>query len=99
LISGCTSSTNKPPTISKSADSEYVKTFKDLHLGILFNFDFKLPNADKSWVTIWVERYQNGEKNIHPITELSYGLSPNEVEQGNIGFGMINYDEDLLVFL
>ncbi|WP_332699430.1 hypothetical protein [Halalkalibacter lacteus] len=87
-------------TISVNTDSEYVNTFEDLNLGILFDFDFKLPNADKSWVNLWVERYNDGEKESQPLTQLSYGNSPNEVDEGHLGFGMINPNsEDTLVFL
>lgn len=77
-----------------------MNTFEDLNLGILFDFDFTLPNADKSWVNLWVERYIDGKKESQPLTQLSYGNSPNEVEQGHLGFGMINPNlEDTLVFL
>ena len=77
-----------------------MNTFEDLNLGILFDFDFTLPNADKSWVNLWVDRYIDGEKESQPLTQLSYGNSPNEVEEGHLGFGMINPNsEDTLVFL
>jgi len=56
-----------------------VNTFEDLNLGILFDFDFTLPNADNSWVNLWVERYIDGEKESQRLTQLSYGNSPNEV--------------------
>ncbi len=102
LISlGC-SNKQKPntPTISINPDSEYENTFKDLNLGILFDFDFYLPSADKRWVNLWVERYNDGKKDSQPLTQLSYGNSPNKVEEGNLGFGMINPNsKDTLVFL
>lgn len=100
VSSGCTNSSDKKATISVNFDSEYVSTFKELNLGILFDFDFKLPNADKSWVNLWVERYDSGKKEREPLTQLSYGNSPNEVDEGHLGFGMINPNsEDTLVFL
>ena len=62
LSSGCTNTSEKVATISVNSDSEYVNTFEDLNLGILFDFDFSLPNADKSWVNLWVDRYTLMEK-------------------------------------
>lgn len=100
LGSGCTNSSGNIATISVNSDSEYVNTFEDLNLGILFDFHFKLPNADKSWVNLWVERYNGGKKESQPLTQLSYGNSPNKVDEGQLGFGIINpYPEDTLVFL
>lgn len=88
------------PTISKNTESAYEETFNDLALGMLFDFNFHLPQADKRWVTLWVESYSNGEKHPQPLTQLSYGNNPVEVEKGNLGFGIINPDgEDSMVFL
>ncbi|WP_085994305.1 hypothetical protein [Oceanobacillus senegalensis] len=100
LISGCDNSKDKVATISAHSDSEYVQTFEDLHLGILFDFDFKLLHADKHWVDLWMERYQNGIKESQPLTQLSYGNSPNHGNEGQLGFGVINpISEDTFVFL
>lgn len=88
------------PTISIKTDSEYEDTFKDLNLGVVFDFDFYLPHADKRWVNLWVERYSDGKKDSQPLTELSYGNNPEEVEKGQMGFGIIKpRTEDTLVFL
>lgn len=99
LISiGC--SNKHEPTISAKLNSEYENTFKKLNLGVLFNFDFYLPSADKRWVNLWVERYINGKKDSQPLTQLSYGNSPTDVDEGSLGFGMINPNSaDTLVFL
>ena len=100
VSSGCTNTSEKVATISVNSGSEYVNTFEDLNLGILFDFDFTLPNADKSWVNLWVDRYIDGEKESQPLIQLSYGNSPNEVEEGHLGFGMINPNsKSTLVFL
>ncbi|KAB3537409.1 hypothetical protein F8154_03090 [Alkaliphilus pronyensis] len=87
--------------ISSNVGSEYENTFKDLNLGVLFDFNFKLNVADKSWVNIWVEGYSNGKAVTPlPITQLSYGLSPNQVEEGKMGFGIINSNSnEPLLFL
>lgn len=91
---GCSSESsnnNKIAYISANLDSEYNNTFKDLQLGVLFDFDLKLPDADKSWVDIWVEGYRNGKAvEPFPLTQLSYGLSPKQVEEGPMGFGILN---------
>ncbi|MGO4889521.1 hypothetical protein ACJ2A9_17375 [Anaerobacillus sp. MEB173] len=100
LSSGCSNSSNKVATISVNSDSEYVKTFEDLNIGILYDFNFKLLNADKRWVNLWVERYNDGKKVSQPLAQLSYGNSPIEVDEGHLGFGMINPNsEDTFVFL
>ena len=101
--SGCTRSTklnDTMATISPNQDSKYVKTFEDLHLGILYNFDFRLPEADQRWVTIWVDSYKDGKKEPHPLATLSYGRSPNQLEEGELGFGIINPNSnDTLLFI
>ena len=77
--------------ITVNADSEYENTFQDLGIGIVFDFNLKLPNADNSWVDIWVEGYSDGKAiEPFPIRQLSYGLSPNQEEEGPMGFGIIN---------
>ena len=99
---GCNSqdsNNDKIAYISSNTDSEYEKTFNELNLGILFDFDLKLPKADKSWVDIWVEGYSNGEViEPFPLTHLSYGLSPKELEEGKMGFGVINPNSDQMQF-
>ncbi|MHA6253084.1 hypothetical protein [Oceanobacillus sp. CAU 1775] len=94
LSAGCTNASDKPATISANSDSEYVKTFDELALGILFDFDFMLQEADRKWVNLWVERYVYGEKDSEPLIRLYYGDSPDEVDKGNLGFGVINPNSD-----
>ena len=98
IISGC-NNTDSIATISVTADSEHKNTFKDLHVGELYEFDFKLNQADKTWVNVWIERYENGKKDSQPLNELSYGKAPDKVQQGNLGFGIINMDDAPLGFL
>lgn len=91
---GCSNkntSSSKIAYISTNVNSPYEKTFKDLNLGTLFDFNLKLPNPDKSWVTMWVEGYSNG-KPIDPfqIIQLSYISPSNEVEESQVGFGILN---------
>ncbi len=91
---GCNSN-NKIAYISANTNSEYGNTFKELNLGLLWDFSLKLPKADKSWVTIWVEGYSNGEVvEPFPLKQLLYGLSPKQVEEGRIGFGIVNPNSD-----
>lgn len=82
--------------ISVNQNSQYVKTFQDLNLGILYDFHLKLTQADQSWVTIWVEGYQHGKKtDPFRLTELSYGLHPTgEIVEGPMGFGLIRPQSD-----
>lgn len=94
IISGCTNSKDSIATISINSDSEHTNTFKKLNLGQLYDFDFKLNSADKTWVNVWIESYKDGKQVPQPLTELSFGKSPNKVEEGNLGFGIINTDDD-----
>ncbi|KOP69993.1 hypothetical protein AMS59_21990 [Lysinibacillus sp. FJAT-14745] len=100
LLSGCSNQKDTElATISINTDSKYVSTFKDLNLGTVLDFHFKLNNADKSWVDLWVESYKDGQLESNSLTALSYGLSPNKVEEGNIGFGIIKTDAESFAFL
>ncbi|WP_077622673.1 hypothetical protein [Sediminibacillus massiliensis] len=97
---GCSNQKDNTATISSIEDSDYMSTFDDLGLGLLLDFDFTLPQADKRWVRIWVEGYKDGEKMPDPLNQLYYGESPNETEQGHMGFGLINpQSEESMSFL
>ena len=98
IITGCNNK-DTIATISVTSDSEHVNTFKKLHVGELYEFDFKLNQADKTMVNIWIERYENGKQDSQPLNELSYGKAPDKVQQGNLGFGIINTDDAPLGFL
>ncbi|MZQ83039.1 hypothetical protein GQF01_13075 [Paenibacillus sp. 5J-6] len=104
ILSGCdneTKNAKKIAYISTTKHSQYAKTFTDLHLGIIYDFNLRLTEADKSWVTLWVEGYENGEK-TEPfrLIELSYGLNPTSVSEGPMGLGIINPQmEDFSLFL
>lgn len=91
-ISGC--SKEDISTISVHSDSVYVTTFKDLNLGTVYDFDLKNYNADSNWVNIWVEHYKDGEMDPQPVTKLTYGMSPNRVEEGRIGMAIVETDDD-----
>ncbi|MDC3418414.1 hypothetical protein [Aquibacillus salsiterrae] len=94
LVAGCSKVEDDVATISANRDSDYVNTFNDLSLGILFDFNFYLPDADGRWVNLWVEKYQDGKMEAKTIAQLSYGNSPSAVEEGHLGFGMINQNDD-----
>ncbi|BFH68905.1 hypothetical protein J27TS7_22780 [Paenibacillus dendritiformis] len=82
--------------VKKEEDSAYTRTFEELSLGHLFNFDLTLPQADRSWVTLWVEGYRRGQPMLtgqQPLAELSFGIFPGEREQGPLGFAMIEAKE------
>lgn len=96
---GCSSTGEEAATLTFNPNSDYTNTFRELHLGNLSDFNFKLNHADKRWVNLWVEQYIDGEKEPDPLVELSYGNSPNEVEEGNLGLGIIDTGEDYLAFL
>ncbi|UFJ39309.1 hypothetical protein LOK74_14655 [Brevibacillus humidisoli] len=100
---GCQSEYGTNPAVayvSASPDSTYEKTFKELHLGTLFDYTLELPYADSSWVRIWVEGYREGKLvEQSPLAELSYGNSPNQSETGQMGWGIIKAAEDKEMFL
>ncbi|NLY44440.1 MAG: hypothetical protein GX053_00365 [Tissierella sp.] len=103
ISAGCSNVFNKNNKIAyifSNTESIYQKTFEELNLGIIFDFNLRLPNADKSWVEIWVEGYSDGEMvEPFPITGLSYGLNPKQVVEGSMGFGIINPNIDEMQFL
>jgi hypothetical protein len=95
ILGGCdneTKNAKKIAYISTTKHSQYAKTFTDLHLGIIYDFNLRLTEADKSWVTLWVEGYENGEK-TEPfrLIELSYGLNPTPVSEGPMGLVLCNW--------
>lgn len=100
ISAGCSSKQADNPTISINKDSDYENTFSDLNLGVIFDFNFRLPHADDRWVNLWVDRYKDGEKDAKPVVQLSYGNSPKELMEGPLGLGMINPNtEETSVFL
>ncbi|RCX21530.1 hypothetical protein DFP94_102283 [Fontibacillus phaseoli] len=97
IVSGCSNQSNKEEKIayiSANVNSEYEKVFEKIGLGILFDYNLKLPYANRSWVTVWVEGYKNGSDEPIHLTEMSFGLSPNKVEEDHMGFGIINPNSD-----
>lgn len=88
---GCNKgSKNQVAYISINPNFNYKKTFEDLNLGTIFDFNLKLTNAKKSWVEIWVEGYSNGDIIQTDLTGISMGAFLNKVEKGSMGFGIIN---------
>ena len=90
LLSSCLPNENKVAEIEPVPESDYVRTFEELSVGILFDFQFELQNADQRGVKLWVERYQDGKKDDLPAVDLVYAKSPNEKDEGHLGFGIIN---------
>lgn len=94
MVTGCSStpeSSSKLAYIKVNKQSPYEQTFKDLHLGPLLDFNLRLPEADQTWVNIWVEGYQDG-KPMSPLklAELSYGESPEPTAEGPLVMGIVN---------
>ncbi|MTI48089.1 MAG: hypothetical protein FH761_09620 [Firmicutes bacterium] len=100
---GCSNKSEKDKSIayiSANEGSDYQNTFEELKLGVVSDFDLKLTKANKSWVNIWVEGYKDGKAiEPFPLTKISYGRSPKEVHEGNMGFGIIKYNNKPLFFL
>ena len=89
LLAGCANQ-NQAAEIEASPESDYVKTFEELSLGRLFDFQFELKQADKRGVKLWVEHYQNRKKKDVPAVDLIYGEDQNnETAEGHLGFGII----------
>lgn len=68
---GCSSTGEEAATLTFNPDSDYTNTFRELNLGNLSDFNFKLNHADKRWVNLWVEQYIDGEKEPEHLAELS----------------------------
>lgn len=76
--------------ISHSKNSEYEKTFDELQLGTMFNYKYKLENANTTSVQGWLELYENGKIVDRNIDGFSYIVRPEKKgEEGNLGFGTI----------
>ncbi|UFU01086.1 hypothetical protein KO561_09175 [Radiobacillus kanasensis] len=76
--------------ISAKPNSDYNQTFEELGMGVVYDFQMTLPQADETWVKIWVDAYQSGKEiQSNPVGVLSYGLSPNEYEEGHIGLALV----------
>lgn len=94
LLSSCSANENKVAEIEPAPESEYAKTFDELVLGTLFDFKLEVQNADQRWVKLWVERYQDGKKDVDSVVDLIYGESLDETDEGHVGFGIINSETD-----
>ncbi|MDP5275302.1 hypothetical protein [Chengkuizengella axinellae] len=95
ILIGCSKETtidkNNIASIQVNKDSVHQKSLEELGIGELFDFHLKLPYADKSRVNLWVEGYESGKKiSSSPLTQLSYGYSPNKKSEGSMGFGIIH---------
>lgn len=91
---------NEIAYVSVNTTSTYQKTFEELDLGLIFDYHLKLPRADESWVQLWVEGYSDGQQIEPELSILEYGQSSNQEEEGNIGVGIINpNNEERQVFL
>ncbi len=76
--------------ISQSNNSDYEKTFNDLKIGRVFDYEYKLVNADKTSVQGWLEVYENGQMIDDNIAGFKYIIrSSKNGEEGNLGFGVI----------
>ncbi len=96
IVAGCVRDTatesNEIAYVSVDTKSAYQETFEELDLGLIFDFNLKLPQANESWVKLWVEGYSEGEQIEPALSVLEYGQSPNQEEEGNVGVGIINAD-------
>lgn len=100
LLSACSKQADEVATISANPDSDYIKTFTDLNLGVLFDFNLRLPQADQRWVNLWVDRYVDGELDATPALELFFGHSPDSLVEGHVGMGLLKSAADSpLLFL
>ena len=76
--------------ISHSKNLDYEKTFDELQLGRMFDYEYKLVNADKTSVQGWLELYEKGKMIDDNIGGFSYIIQPGKKgEEGNLGFGAI----------
>ncbi|QDP40235.1 hypothetical protein [Radiobacillus deserti] len=93
-IGGFKSSSDSLATVEANLNSNYSRTFQDLGIGMAQDFHLTLPHADKTWVKIWIDAYQNGkEYESNPVSALSYGMSPNQYEEGHMGVGVIKGED------
>jgi hypothetical protein len=102
LITSCTKKTideDIAGSISIDERSKYQETFDELRIGKIFNYNFHWHKANESWVNVWLEGYRNGHLiEPNPLNGMKYGMSPNEEVKGKLGFGLIDSNEEPLVF-
>ncbi|RDY71134.1 hypothetical protein ACJA3J_07380 [Halobacillus sp. SY10] len=89
ILSGCAVAGGTDPSIKANPESDYEKTYKDLGIGQIHDFEFTLPKAGERWVRVWVEGYHDGKKIEEPLVEISYGKNPDQTEKGQMGIGII----------
>lgn len=90
MLTACTATTNEEITIKPLEDSEYRRTFQELHLGYIWDFNFTLPQANQRTVQLWVEKYSDGQRDENFEASLQYGMSPSDFEEGHIGAGLMD---------
>jgi hypothetical protein len=91
FLASCSSSRTDNSVIAqikKDDKSAYSTTFKDLYLGDIFHYQFKLLQADQTNVSLRIDAYSNGKK--VDLGGFSYGKSPNPVVEGYLGFALLN---------
>ncbi len=87
-------------TITPDSKSSTIETFEMLNLGTLLDFEYKWEQADKTYLHIWAEGYQNGELVKPKLAEHIYGLHPTEEgEEGSLRLGFIETNEGPFVVL
>lgn len=94
LLAGCSMSASVDDEhlayLSHEQEDEHEKMYHEMEIGILLNYHLRLPKADETWVNVWVEGYEDGKPMSPPrLTELSYGFAMDEIQEGNMGFGII----------
>lgn len=105
LLLGCNTSKEDSEIIAlikPEIDSVNESSFNTFRLGTLFDYHLELPQANKSWVTLWVEGYNKGkEVEASPLITLSYGHSPNKTTEGAMGLGIMegpNHKKQLFLY-
>ncbi|WP_166242981.1 hypothetical protein [Paenibacillus turpanensis] len=99
--SGCSKSdeTGAIAILSKDEDSELVTSFTQMFVGELLHYHLTLPQANRSWMTIWAEVYQKGSKiDLESPVMLSYGLSTKEKVEGSMGIALFQGNNDKMYF-
>ncbi|MBC5635374.1 hypothetical protein H8S33_00920 [Ornithinibacillus sp. BX22] len=87
-------------TIKKSSNANNMEAIKELHLGTLYEYEYEWKQAKETWIKIWAEAYQDGEKVEPNLAELNYGREPNEdVVTEPLGFGIIETDDEDFIML
>lgn len=98
IVTGCsgiTAETEHTAILTIQENSPHAETFTELGLGYLLNYNLELKEADRLWVKLWIEGYEDGQPiRSDSIIELSYGQHPEALYDGPLRWAILKLETD-----